>query len=81
MAVTEEALAALRTRINQATAARARAEAEHEAAVRERDEAMSALGEFGVSSVADAATLLTTLRSDLEQAVAEVEQALTEAGA
>lgn len=81
MAMTEERLNSLRERISRATSARARAEAEHDAAVRDRAAALADLQEFGVSTGQDAASLMARLEADLEKAVADVEQALAEAGA
>jgi len=78
MTSTEETLTSLRTRITAATSARARAEVEHDNAVRERDAALSALKEFGVSTPEEAAAKLKELEEELAQELAAVETALEE---
>lgn len=80
MAITEDTLRGLREQINQATADRARAQAGYDAAVEQRDKALAGLKEFGVSTPAEAAARLKALETELEQALAEVEQGLMEAG-
>lgn len=79
MATTEDRLKPLREKINAATTARARAEVEHETAIKERDNALAALAEFGVSSPQEAAAKLAELEAALETELAAVEAALEEA--
>lgn len=81
MSVTEEHLAGLRARIQQATSAQVRAQVEHDNAVKARDDALAALKAYGVSTSAEAVALQSQLEQQLADEVAAVEAALKEAGA
>lgn len=74
-------LKTLRDRVAAAAARKARATAEYERAERDREEALAALRDFGVATPEQAATVLKDLEEGLATALADVEKALTEAGA
>lgn len=77
----EATLSALRNKITTATIERARAQDEHDRAVKDRDVALATLKtEFGVDTVEAATALLASLEADLATAITDVEQALEQAG-
>jgi len=79
MTTTEETLKILRAKITAANSAHARAEVEYDNAVRERDAALAALKDFGVSTPEEAAAKLAELEAELAKELAAVEAALEEA--
>jgi hypothetical protein len=81
MADIDTELKTLRDRVAKATERKARAQAEYERAEKDRDEALEALKEFGVSTPDEAADLLTALEAELSAALAEAQKALDEAEA
>jgi hypothetical protein len=81
MADIDTELKTLRERVAKATERKARAQAEYERAEKDRDEALEALKEFGVSTPDEAADLLTALEAELSAALAEAQKALDEAEA
>jgi hypothetical protein len=81
MADIDTELKTLRDRVAKATERKARAQAEYERAEKDRDEALEALKEFGVSTPDEAADLLTALEAELAAALAEAQKALDEAEA
>lgn len=76
---TEERLTALKADVAVATQKKLRADMESEAALKERDSALSALkNDFGVSSIEEANILLGELKQKLDQQLAEAETILGE---
>lgn len=78
----DEELRSIRTKISAVQARKARAEVMKENAQAALKQARSTLAEeYGVSTPADAKTVLTELSDELEKAVAQVRQELEAAGA
>lgn len=77
----ESRISELKNRVTAANTARTRAQVEHERAVQEQREALAALSEFGVTTPQEAAALLASMEADLEAQIAQVSEALKEAGA
>ena len=78
----EDDLREIRTRISTANAKKARAHAEHDAAVARRDLAVQTLqDDFGVSTKEEISAKLEELRSDLATQTARIEEELEAAGA
>jgi len=76
---TEERLAALKADVAMATQKKLRADMAAEAALKERDEALTTLrNDFGVSSVEEASRLLEKLKHKLDQQLTEAEASLGE---
>ena len=73
----EEKLSNLRSNVETAQQRKLRSEMAAEAALKERDAALSALKEeFGVESVEDAHQTLKKLKNDLDTAISEAEAVL-----
>lgn len=77
-----QTLEGFRSRVATAREARARAEAEHARAERDKTEALTTLKEeFSVESLTQAVELLRSMEADLQKQIEATEQALTEAQA
>lgn len=78
---TEDQIKNLKARMSAATASRARAQVEHDNALKERDAALAGLKDFGVTTAPEASALLERLERELVEALENVEAALKEAEA
>ena len=82
MSATESELADLQREINQLQQKQTRAQIERENALSDISKAKDTLmNEFGVSTVQEAKALKARLETELEESLASVRAALTEAGA
>lgn len=78
---TKDQLDALALKQSRLTAARARAQVEHDNAIAARDAAVARLREYGVSTSAEASALLQALEAELAEEIQKISAALEVAGA